>query len=123
GPERAYLFRESRGGEYFEYGAVDKYTTSLSYVPAVYDEIYFMNEVLFNNTSWESAEYTGTITGGQPILLKYGFTYLQKNATVVLNGKAFVNVYVVNMRPQIRSVDHAYNSNGQDYYYYYAKGI
>jgi hypothetical protein len=27
------------------------------------------------------------------------------------------------MRPEIRSLDHAYNSTGEDNYYYYAKGI
>jgi hypothetical protein len=123
GPAKSYLFRETRGGEFFEFASVDKYAGGLSYVPAVYDEIYFMNQVLFDGTTWESTEYTGTISGGQPILLKYGYTCLQKNAVVVLNGKAFMNVYIVNVRPQIRSVDHGYNSNGQDYYYYYAKGV
>jgi hypothetical protein len=123
GPVRSYEFRKSRGGEYFEYAAVDEYTGSLSYVPAVTDEIYFMNQVLFEGTSWESTEYTGTISGGQPIMLKYIYTCLQKNATILLNGKAFTNVYVLNMRPEIRSLDHAYNSTGEDNYYYYAKGI
>jgi hypothetical protein len=123
GAPHLYNFRKSPGGEYFEYASVDEYAAALSYVPTVSDEIYFMNNYLLKATSWETPDFTGTISSGQPILLKYTFTCLQKDATVVLNGKAFTNVYVLNIQPQIRSVDHAYNSTGEDYYYYYAKGI
>jgi hypothetical protein len=52
-----------------------------------------MNQVLFKGTAWESTEYQGAISGGQEILLKYVYTCLEKNTTVVLNGKAFTNVY------------------------------
>jgi hypothetical protein len=123
GPPVMHHFRKSPGGEYFEYASVDEYAAALSYVPAVSDEIYFMNNYLLKATSWETPEYTGTISSGQPILLKYTFTCVQKDATVVLNGKAFTNVYMLNMQPQIRSVDHAYNTTGEDYYFYYARGI
>ena len=123
GPAKTYKFRKSSGGEYFEYTPVDAYSSSLSYVPGVTDEIYFMNQELFDGTYWESAEYEGTISGGQPIRLKYDFTCLDKNATIVINGKAFTNVYIINVRPEIRSLDHAYNTTGEDYYYHYAKGI
>ena len=123
GSPRTYKFRQSRGGEYFEYASVDEYTGSLAYVPAVTDEIYFMNQVLFKGTTWESKEYQGAVSGGQEILLKYVYTCLEKNTTVVLNGKAFTNVYIINVQPEIRALDYAYNSTGEDYYYYYAKGI
>ena len=123
GSPRTYQFRQSRGGEYFEFASVDEYTGSLAYIPAVTDEIYFMNQVLFKGTTWESTEYQGAISGGQEILLKYVYTCFEKNTTVVLNGKAFTNVYIINVRPEIRSLGYAYNSTGEDYYYYYAKGI
>jgi hypothetical protein len=32
-------------------------------------------------------------------------------------------VYVLQAHPEIRSLDHAYNPSGDEYYYYYAKGI
>ena len=123
GSPRTYKFRQSRGGEYFEYASVDEYTGSLAYVPAGTDEIYFMNQVLFKGTKWESKEYQGAVSGGQEILLKYVYTCLEKNTTVVLNGKAFTNVYIINVQPEIRALEYAYNSTGEDYYYYYAKGI
>ena len=123
GPPLMHYFRKSPGGEYFEYVSVDEYASALSYVPTVSDEIYFMNDWLLKNDSWETPDYSGTISSGQPILLKYTYTCLQQDATVVIKGKAFTHVYVLNMQPQIRSVDHAYNPTGEDYYYYYARGI
>jgi hypothetical protein len=123
GPVRIYNFRKELSGEYFEYAPVDQYTMSLSYTPAVTDEIYFMNDILYKGTSWESTEFMGSIQGGQQIVLKYIYTCLAKNTTVTLNGKAFANVYILNMRPEVKALNYGYNSTGEDYYYYYARGI
>jgi len=41
----------------------------------------------------------------------------------VINGKAFTHVYKIQMKPQIRSLDHGFNSTGEVYTYYFVKGI
>jgi hypothetical protein len=120
-PRTLFFFKE--GDQYYEYAHADKYSGSLFYIPDVYGDIYFLNQVLFNGTTWGSDEYTGTIQGGQPIMLQYSFSCLDKDATVTFNGKAFAHVYMVRMQPYIRSLQNSYNSTGEDYYYFYARGI
>jgi hypothetical protein len=115
-------FRKS-GGLYFEYASVDKYTASLSYITPVIADIEFLNQVLFKGATWASEEYTSTIAGGQPIMLQYSYTCLDNDATVNINGNIFAHVYIISMLPFIRPLDHGYTSTGEQYFFYFAKGV
>jgi hypothetical protein len=108
---------------YFENASVDKYTNSLSYTPQVKGDILFLKENLAKGESWGSDEYTGTIQGGQPIMLQYLYTCVNNDASVSINGKAYAHVYIIMMRPQLRSLDHSYNYTGEQRDLYYAKGV
>jgi hypothetical protein len=108
---------------YFENASVDKYTNSLSYAPEVRADILFLKENLAKGESWGSDEYTGAAAGGQSIMLQYIFNCVDNNASVSINGKAYSNVYIITMRPQIRSLDHAYDFTGEQRDLYYAKGV
>jgi hypothetical protein len=48
---------------------------------------------------------------------------LKTNAVVTVNGKAFANVCIIGMRPQIPSINNRWSSTSEVYTYYYAKGI
>jgi hypothetical protein len=83
----------------------------------------FLKENLAKGESWGSEEYTGNAAGGQPIMLQYLFTCVDNDASVSINGKAYADVYIVTMKPQIRSLDHSYNLTGEQRDLYYAKGV
>jgi hypothetical protein len=119
---RQYFFRKS-GADYFEYGPVDKYTNSLAYTPQVLGDIHFLKENLNTGDLWISGEYSGTIQGGQTILLQYRFSCTDANATVVINGTAFSSVYKISMSPELKSVGGSYDPTGESYDLYYAKGV
>ncbi|MDP4149816.1 MAG: hypothetical protein Q8927_02370 [Bacteroidota bacterium] len=119
---RQYFFRKA-GADYYEYGPVDKYTNSLAYTPQVLGDIHFLKENLTTGDSWISGEYSGAIQGGQTILLQYRFSCIDANATVVINGTAFSNVYKISVLPELKSVGGSYNGTGERYEIYYAKGV
>jgi hypothetical protein len=117
-------FYESRDGDvYLDYGPVDRYTNSVSYQPKVLDEIQFLKEGLGNNEGWTTPTFTGVATFGQTILIRYNFLCTSNNASVIINGKQFNQVYKIQMRPQIASVGGTYGDTGEVYDLYYANNI
>jgi hypothetical protein len=117
------LYYRRSGSDYFEYTTVDKYTGSVKYAKKIYDDLPFLKEGLVTGQQWSSNEYKDTASFGQVILLQYDFACLDANATVIINGHAFVNVYKVEMRPTIAAVGNAYHGTGEVYTSYYAKGV
>lgn len=117
------LYFRKAGLNYYEYSRVDKYTASLVYGPQVYDEILFLKEGLSTGEVWYSKEYSGLITGGQTVLLRYQYTCANSNAGASVNGKAFANVYKIKMIPQVRSLVADWANTGEIYDYYYARGV
>jgi hypothetical protein len=119
---RDYHYRQN-GTDYLDQGAVDRYTSSFSYSPKIIDEIPFLKEGLNVNDSWNSPTYTGVATFGQTILIRYQFVCTNNNASVVINGTMFNQVYQIQMRPQIASVGGTYGYTGEVYDLYYANNI
>lgn len=117
------LYFRKEGADYFEYGRVDKYTTSFAYGTAVNGEILFLKENLTTGTTWKSAEFTGTASFGQTILVRYLFECIDANAAVTVNGNTFGNVYKIRMLPEIASVGNPWGSTYETYTFYYAKGV
>jgi hypothetical protein len=121
GPNQ-YYFRKS-SNNYYDYAPVDKYTNSMQYSPAIIQDFNFLKEGLNTGDSWQSPTYSGTATFGQVILLYYNFVCKNANAAVVVNGKAFTNVYIITMQPNISAVGYSPGPTGELYTFYYAKGV
>lgn len=118
------LYFRKTGTGYFEWGRVDKYTTSFQYGGSgVTGDIPFLRENLTTGVSWMSPEYTGTASFGQAIWLRYRFECMDANAAVTLNGITFGNVYKIRMLPEIASVVGQWGSTNEAYQFYYAKGV
>jgi hypothetical protein len=109
---------------YFENISIDKYTTSVKFLPVITADFPFLREYLSKGDSWVSDEYIGPANFGQTIFLRYDFTCTDANATVTINGKTFVNVYKIVMMPKLKSATtYPYASTSERYDLYYAKGI
>ncbi len=117
------LYYRKSGSDYYEYAAADKYTASFQYAKKIYDDLPFLKEGLSNNAQWHSKEYSDTASFGQIISLQYDYTCLNANATIAINGHAFANVYIIEMKPKIKGASNTYAYTGEKYTYYYAKGI
>ena len=116
------LFRKT-GVSYYESTSADKFTNSFKYniMPSV--EILFLRNNLSTGDEWSSMEYSGTATFGQVLVIRYVFKCIDNNATITVNGKAFTNVYRVNMLPYLKAEFNTYGSTGESFDFYYAKGI
>jgi hypothetical protein len=108
---------------YFEYARADKYTSSFQYAKANLTHLLFLNKNIHAGDYWESPEFQDVATFNQIIVLKYGYKCLKSDAIVTVNGKAFANVCIVEMRPQIHALKNPWGYTNEIYTYYYAKGI
>jgi hypothetical protein len=117
------LYYRKTGINYFEYAAVDKYTSSFQYAKKIHDDLPFLTEGLRTGSSWQSKEYSDTASFGQVIGLQYDYSCLDAGNIVVINGHAFADVYKVQMKPKIKGASNIYAYTGEIYLYYYAKGI
>jgi len=122
GSNEQFLFRRN-DADYLEYGREDKYTASFQYDKNIFTDLLFLNQYVGQGTYWESPEFEDTATFGQVIFLKYGYKCLKTNAVVAVNGNAFANVCIIEMRPQIHSLGNPWGSTNEIYTCYYAKGV
>ena len=121
-----YLFRKSLVDNetvYDEYTKIDKYTTSFSYNKVIDTNLVFLKENIGTGTAWESVETKDTASFGQVIFLKYYYQCIKANTVMVINGKAFANVYQIHVVPEIKSEFDKYGPADPSYFYYYARGI
>ena len=116
-------FYRKAGSFYYEYVSIDQYTHSVKFSPVVKRELLFLKENSIVGTAWESAGDTGTIIGGQPIVVKYTFRCTAANVGETIQGKSYQNVLVIEVRPQVRSLMDAWGDTGEIIYLYYAKGV
>jgi len=110
---------------YYESCSADAYTTSVKFAPEIKADILFLKENLSTDSFWVSDEYIGPATISQQVIyLQYKFTCKDANATVTVNGKTFAHVYIIELKPQVRSaVTYPYASTGEIKITYYAKGV
>lgn len=117
------IYRRS-GNDYLQFVSVDNYTYSLDYSPRVYDDILFLKEDATTGSNWVSPQFTGLITGGQPVYIRYDYTCVAANVAVTLNGMSFVNVLKIKMLPKIRSgVTLPWTETGEEMNMFYAKSV
>jgi hypothetical protein len=108
---------------YLEYAREDKYTASIQYAKAHLTNLLFLKTNVHTGDYWESPEFQDETTFNQVIVLKYGYKCLKTDAVVTVNGKAFANVCIIEMRPQIHALKNPWGYTNEIYTYYYAKGI
>ena len=117
-----YLFRRD-GAEYLEYARRDKYTGSFQYSTTVFTDFLFLNQNVQEGHYWETPEFTDMATFNQVIILKYGYKCIKSNKVVAINGKAFADVCIIEMRPQLRTLQDQWGYANEVYTYYYARGV
>ncbi|MFL5741028.1 MAG: hypothetical protein ACJ75B_12475 [Flavisolibacter sp.] len=121
-PPRNDYYRKA-ADDYFEYATVDKYTNSFQYAVPLPGLLPFLKENLTTGQNWTSDEFSAAASFGQTIIIHYRYACTDANATVTINGKAFTNVYKMETRIEIKSVNNPYGPTGEIYLTYYAKGI
>ena len=116
------LFRRN-GAEYLEYAKEDKYTGSFQYAKNIYTELLFLKQNIQQGNYWETPDFQEASTFNQVIFLKYGYSCAKVNGVVTVNGKAFANVCIIEMRPQIHALANPWGYTNEVYTWYFAKGI
>src|SRR5262245_59009341 len=101
-------FYRRNGIEYYEYMAIDDYTSSFRYGKRIYDDILFLKENLTKGDTWETKEFTDTADFGQVIVLQYRFACVASDLSVVVGPKAFSHVYEIEMKPWLRTLTGPY---------------
>jgi hypothetical protein len=101
---------------------VDKYSAVVAFDNMQKGDILFLKEGISTNATWNSAEYSGTVSG-QTVKLRYVFTCTNANASITVNGKSFSNVYIITLKPQISVLGSPYQDEGSLWTFDYAKGI
>jgi len=112
-------FRKS-GTDYFQYFSVDSFAT-VGFDNAVTGEITFLKEAVNVGTTWESAEFSGTVSS-VPTKIKYVFTLESSGGTRLVNGVVYSNVKKVTWHAAVNSNNTSY-VNDTDIESYYALGI
>jgi len=111
------------GTEYYQYMAIDDYTSSVRYGKRIYDDILFLNENIIKGSTWNSQEFTDTADFGQVIILQYRFACVAADISAVVGTNAFSHVYEIEMQPWLRSLSGPYGQANEKYIWYYAKGV
>ena len=112
------------GSDYFAYEAVSTFTSALDYAPTIYDDINFLKEDCHTGQTWYTPIYTGrTSLGFQQVQLYFEFRCIEADVTVTINGKTFLHVYKVEMRPNVADVGASLKPTGEIHTSYYARGI
>lgn len=114
------------GTDYFRYTSLSGFTSSFSYSPPLFGDIYFLKENIITGYSWYSDTWNGrTSMVWQFIDLRYHFRCLDADATVMVNGRTFAHVYKIQMIPEIADTGLSLPMapTGEMHTLYYAKGI
>jgi hypothetical protein len=112
------------GADYFGYEAVSTFTSALDYAPTIYDDINFLKDDCQTGQTWSTPIYVGrTSLGLQVAQLRYDFRCIDADAIVAINGKTFLHVYKIEMRPYVADQGAALQATGEIHTSYYARGI
>lgn len=110
--------------DYFAYEAVSTFTSALDYAPTIYDDMNFLKEDCQTGQTWSTPIYVGrTSLGLQVAQLRYDFRCIDADVIAVINGKTFLHVYKIEMRPQVADLGAALQATGEIHTSYYARGI
>ena len=112
-------YRKS-GNDYYEYINVDTFAFGTFDTPQ-YADVLFLKENSTVGATWTSATFSG-LQGGIAYQIKYNFTIAATNATMVVNGKTYINVIQVNWKSQESIMGSPFTDENL-YESYYAKGI
>jgi hypothetical protein len=116
-----YYYRKTAANEYYEWTFSDYYSmTDFDGDPE--GAILFLKEGLANGTTWNSAEFSGTVSG-VPTKVRYKLTCTDANATVTVNGKTFNNVVKISMVSQTSINGAAYQDDGLVCEFAFARNI
>ncbi len=116
-------YRKQRNN-YFGYEAVSTFTSAVDYSPTIYDDINFLKEDCQTGQTWYSPTYSGTTSlGFQVAQLQFEFRCIGADDIVHINGKTFLHVYKIEMRPWTADAGSTLQPTGEIHTSYYARGI
>jgi hypothetical protein len=119
-PQDTLHYRKS-GNNYFQWGVTDGYSAQFSFDVAQFADINFLKENAVTGTTWQSAEYSGTL-GGSPANLQYDFKIESANTNITANGINYTNVIYVSVTAKVKIAPLPYTALEKNEFYY-AKGI
>jgi hypothetical protein len=119
-PQDTLHYRKS-GNNYFQWGVTDGYSAQFSFDVAQFADINFLKENAVTGTTWQSAEYSGTL-GGSPANLQYDFKIESANTNITANGINYTNVIYVSVTAKVKIAPLPYTAFEKNEFYY-AKGI
>lgn len=119
-PYDSTFYRKS-GNDYYNRLPVDTFT-SYYFDVLQYGEILFLKENAAAGTTWNSAAFSGAISG-IPALIRYNFTITSVNGTLTVNGVTYSNVIKVDSKSQESFDSGATYSDDIGMESWYAKGI
>src|SRR5262249_45226336 len=112
------------GATYLEYAPVSTYTDVIDYAPTIFDDLPILKEDAHTGDTWHSATFTGRITVGiDEKSLRFLYTCIDADATVVLNGRTFLHVIKIAMSPEVADPGQNLVATGEIHTSYYAKGV
>lgn len=124
-PNDTSYFRKDGSANYYQYESQAQWNADNPSVPITFTQGYleykFLNDQLTTGATWNSDN--AGMNGTNAVVLRYNFTVVDANATVVVNGVTFTNVYKVNFKVQLSSNGSAYTDLGIASDLYYAKDI
>lgn len=112
------------GATYLEYAAVSTYTDALDYAPTIWDDVPILKEDCHTGDTWYSNTYSGRVSLGINVMsLRFLFSCIDADATVVINGKTFLHVIKMEMSPEVANPGENLVPTGEIHTVYYAKGV
>ena len=123
GDTKTYALQHDSINQYIDHARIDAFTASFLYAKAVFEDQVFMKQDVQKGTGWQSPEFKEVSTFNQVIYIQYYYSCLSTNNVITVNGKAFKDVAIIRMQPQIRADSNPWGATGEIFDYYYAKGI
>jgi hypothetical protein len=109
---------------YFRYTSVSGFTSALNFSPSLYDDFNFLKENLTTGSTWYSNTYQGrTSLGVEEKVLRYSFTCLDADASLMVNNHLFNHVCKIEMVPEEGDPGSPLIPTGERHTLYYAKGV
>lgn len=117
-------YYRKNGDDYFRYASVSSFTSSFEYSPPIQADINFLKEGLVNGQIWYSDTWSGrTARVNEFVDCRYHFRCVNADMSITINGKTFIHVYKIEMRPEKAISGSPLVPTGEIHTSYYAKGV
>ena len=120
--DTTYYRKDASTGFYYESLDTTGFGPELVFTTPRLNVLFLKNTVATNET-WNSDFAATSSLAPVPVTLRFGYTVINANASVTVNGKNFTNVYHIRWMPQLGAAGQFQNLLPAPVDFYYAKGI